>query len=90
MEKFLLIFYIYMLEGLACASDEEYSFFINLNGERNKNYPKVKGSGQLLKKENLIYADIDYMPYYIGKYNEVVYKPNDIIKLDNNYSVFMK
>ena len=88
--NFLYLYVGIYKDGLACASDEEYSFFINLNGERNKNYPKVKGSGQLLKKEDLIYADIDYMPYYIGKYNEVVYKPNDIIKLDNNYSVFMK
>lgn len=77
-------------DGLAYASDEEYTFFLDTNGDIVKNLPKVKGSGELLKKENLIYADIDYMPYYIGKYNSVVYRPNDTIKLDNSYSIFIK
>ncbi len=77
-------------DGLAYGSDEEYTFFIDTNGEIDKNLPKVKGSGELLKKESLIYANIDYMPYYIGKYNSVVYKPNDTIKLNDNYSIFIK
>lgn len=77
-------------DGLAYVSDEESTFFIDKNGEIDKSLPKVKGSGELLKKKNLIYANIDYMPYYIGKYNSIVYKPNDTIRLDNRYSIFIK
>lgn len=77
-------------DGLAYVSDEEYTFFIDTNGEIDRNIPKVKGNGELLKKGNLIYANIDYMPYYIGKYNSIVYKPNDTINLDKRYSVFIK
>lgn len=77
-------------EGLAYVSDEEYTFFIDKKGKERESFPKVKGSGELLQKGSLIYANIDYMPYYIGKYNSIVYSPNNIIKLDNNYSVFIK
>ncbi len=77
-------------DGVAYACNEEYTFFIDKCGNIVKEFPKVMGSGKLLKKGNLIYADIDYMPYYIGKYNSIVYKPNEIIKLDNKYSIFIK
>ena len=76
--------------GLAYVSDEEYTFFIDKSGEMVKDLPRVKGSGELLKKESLIYANIDYMPYYIGKYNSIVYEPNNTINLDKRYSIFIK
>lgn len=73
--------------GLAYASNERDTFFIDLSGKQVKNLPKVSGSGELLIKNGLVYADIDYSPYYLDKSGKIIYKPNDVIKLDNTYSV---
>lgn len=72
---------------LAYAFNNEYEFFIDMQGNKVKNLPTVKGSGELSIKGNLIYAYVDYLPYYLGKNGEIIYKPNDIINLDKNYSV---
>lgn len=74
-------------DGLAYASDEENTFFINSLGEKDIRLPIVSGSGQLIIKDNLIYADIDYSPYYLDKNKKIIYKPNDLIELDKQYSV---
>ncbi|WP_300382839.1 WG repeat-containing protein [Clostridium sp.] len=73
--------------GLAYASNETDTFFIDLYGKEDKKLPKVNGSGELSIKNGLIYADIDYSPYYLDKLGKVIYKPNDVINLDNSYSV---
>lgn len=75
------------INGLAYASNEVDTFFIDTSGEEVKDLPKVSGSGELLIKGDLIYADIDYEPYYLEKSGGLVYKPNDVIKLNNTYSV---
>lgn len=73
--------------GLAYASNERDTFFIDLSGQQAKNLPKVTGSGELSIKNGLIYADIDYSPYYLDTSGKIIYKPNDVINLDNNYTV---
>lgn len=73
--------------GLAYASDAEYTFFINKDGNINKSLPKVKGSGELSIKDNIVFADIDYSPYYLTKSGKIIYEPNKIIPLDKKYSV---
>ena len=84
--------FIYRVVGeykfdLAYASDEEYTFFIDKSGNKAKRLPVVSGSGELSIKDNLIYANIDYMPYYLDKLGKAVYKPNNVINLDKNYKV---
>ena len=73
--------------GLAYASDEEYTFFIDNKGNVAKNLPKVKGSGTLEIKDNIVYANIDYEKYYLNKTGSVIYKPNKKIILSNQYSI---
>lgn len=73
--------------GLAYASNERDTFFIDLSGQEANNLPKVTGSGELSIKNGLIYADIDYSPYYLDIRGKIIYKPNDVINLDNNYSI---
>lgn len=73
--------------GLAYASDKMDTFFIDLSGNRDENLPKVSGSGELSIKNGLVYANIDYSPYYLDKSDNIIYKPNDIIYLDNRYSI---
>ncbi|NLZ49029.1 MAG: DUF3298 domain-containing protein [Clostridiales bacterium] len=74
-------------EGLASASDNKYTFFIDKNGNIVTNLPIVEGSGNLECIHDLIRANIDYITYYIKPSGKVVYKPNETIKLNNKYSI---
>lgn len=75
--------------GLSYASDEKKTFFIDKNGAVVKDLPIVEGSGELRLKGDLIYADIDYSPYYLDKNKNIVYEPNKEIKLNKDYSIFI-
>lgn len=72
---------------LAYGSDNKYTFFINKNGRIDNSLPIVKGSGELRLKDNIIYANIDFYPYYLSKSGKIIYKPNDTIVLSKKYSV---
>ncbi|WP_051540143.1 WG repeat-containing protein [Clostridium ihumii] len=74
-------------DNISYASDEEYTFFIDKSGKIVKNLPIVKGSGQLYIENNIIYSYIDYEPYYLYKSGKIMYKPSEIIKLNNKYFV---
>ncbi|MEG0612973.1 MAG: WG repeat-containing protein [Clostridium sp.] len=74
-------------ENIASVFDNQNTFFIDLKGNIIKDLPIVKGSGTLSINCNLIYADIDYNPYYISKYNDIVYKPNSKIPLSSEYTL---
>lgn len=73
--------------GLSYVSDNEYTFFIDKSGSQVRSLPSVTGSGTLSLKNNIIYANIDYSPYYLDKAGKIIYKPNDVIPLSQNYSV---
>jgi hypothetical protein len=73
--------------GVAYASDSLFTFFIDGSGNIVKNLPRVKGSGELKIKDNIVLANIDYLPYYLSKNGEIIYKPNETIKLSYKYSV---
>ncbi|MBD7910998.1 WG repeat-containing protein [Clostridium cibarium] len=73
--------------GLAYASDSLFTFFIDDSGSIVKNLPRVEGSGELKIKDNIVLADIDYLPYYLSKNGEIIYKPNETIELSDKYSV---
>ena len=47
----------------------------------------VMETGTLKIECNLIYADVDYNPYYISPCGKLIYEPNNIIPLDNNYTL---
>jgi hypothetical protein len=74
-------------DGLASAYDIQNSFFIELNGRISRNLPIVKGSGTLDFQCNIIYANIDNIPYYISKQGDIIYKPNNRVNLNDKYTV---
>lgn len=74
-------------KGLAYACDKEYTFFIDETGEKVENLPKVKGSGTLEIKNDLVYGFIDYYQIYLRKDGSIIYKPNSDIYLSDKYSV---
>lgn len=74
-------------DGLASAYDIQNTFFIDLRGRIVRNLPVVKGSGTLDIQCNLIYANIDYIPYYMDKDGYIIYKPNNRVKLSDKYTV---
>lgn len=73
--------------GLSYASDKTNTFFIDLSGNQAENLPKISGSGELSIKNGVIYANIDYSPYYLDSSGKEIYKPNDIIYLNDVYSI---
>ncbi|MEG2290609.1 MAG: WG repeat-containing protein [Clostridium sp.] len=72
-------------ENIASAFDNQNTFFIDLKGNIIMDLPIVKGSGTLTINCNLIYSYIDYNPYYITKFSDIVYKPNPQLHLNNEY-----
>lgn len=73
--------------GLSYASDTLNTFFINESGKIEKTLPVVSGSGELRVKDNIVFADIDFYPYYLTKSGRIIYKPNSTIELNDKYSV---
>lgn len=74
-------------DKLASAYDEETTYFLNEKGRIDETLPCVKGSGTLTLENNLIYANIDYNPYYINKKGKIIYEPNSVIPLNDKYEV---
>lgn len=74
-------------KGVTYASNNTSTFFIDKNGKVINTLPKVKGSGELMIKDDIIYANIDYSPYYLTRSGKLIYKPNYEIILDYVYSV---
>jgi hypothetical protein len=72
---------------LAYASDNQYTFFIDKSGNIKRRFPVVRGSGDLEVKDNIIFANIDYCPYYLTKEGIIIYKPNNTIRLSKKYSI---
>ena len=73
--------------NIASVYDIENTFFIDLNGNKIKKLPIVNGSGTLKSQCNLIYADVDFNPYYISLKGKLIYKANDSIELDHRYTL---
>lgn len=73
--------------NIASVYDTENTFFIDLNGNKIKKLPIVNGSGTLKSKCNLIYADVDFNPYYLSLKGKLIYKANDSIELDHRYTL---
>ncbi|MDI9215444.1 WG repeat-containing protein [Clostridium tertium] len=77
------------IKGLSYGSDDKKTFFLDEYGKIIKNLPIVDGSGQLRVKGEIIYANIDYFPYYLDKNNKVIYQPNKEIPLDQRYLIII-
>lgn len=73
--------------GLASAYNLENSFFIDLNGRIARNLPIVKGTGILDLQCDIVYANIDYVPYYMSKNGDIIYEPNNRINLNDQYTL---
>ncbi|MDF2699600.1 MAG: repeat-containing protein [Haloplasmataceae bacterium] len=68
-------------DGVASASDDFNTYFINLNGEKVDNLPIISGQGTLAIVNGLIKVDQDFVLFYIDQLGKVIYKPNDVIKI---------
>ncbi len=74
-------------EGYASAATEKKTFFIDQSGKIAKLLPVVSGSGTLSFTRDLIRANIDMRTYYMDRTGKVVWHPNYIIPLANQYKV---
>lgn len=72
---------------IASVHDDKVTYFIDKYAEVVKTLPIVKGTGYMKIKNNIVYADIDYIQYYMTRSGKIIYKPNDEVNLNNKYSV---
>lgn len=74
-------------DGLASASDDKNTFFIDRTGNKVKSLPILNGSGTVSIDENLIKANIDFRISYLDKTGKVVWSQNTIIPLTDKYKI---
>lgn len=71
----------------ASAYDRENTYFIDLSGEKINSLPTLVGTGTLVKEGNVIVADLDYVTSYVTSGGKVIYEPNQLIELGNDYRI---
>lgn len=77
-------------EGLATACDNINIFFINVTGKVSEDLPILVGCGTLCVQGVLIQANVDNRLSYLNKSGQVVWRQNNIIPLNNLYSIIEK
>jgi hypothetical protein len=73
--------------GMTSVSDEKETFFADERGKKVKRLPAVEGSGTLTLEGNLVKVNVDQRVYYLDKTGKVVWQPNTVISLNNQYRV---
>lgn len=74
--------------GVASATNDRYTFFIDKSGKIVKDLPILSGSGTLTIDGNLIRALVDMRTSYFNKKSQLVWQQNKVIPL--NYDVRVK
>lgn len=75
------------MDGLASASNDQNTFFIDKSGQRARHLPIVNGSGRLQFEKTIIKGEIDFRLIYLSKNGDVIWKQNTVIPLNDQYSV---
>ncbi|MEW9097346.1 MAG: WG repeat-containing protein [Clostridiaceae bacterium] len=73
--------------GLASATNDQYTFFIDKKGNIVRTLPGVRGSGTLELLNGLIRADVDYRLMYLDRKGKIIWQQNEIIPLNDRYKV---
>lgn len=74
-------------DGFASALNDEYTFFIDKNGNIANNLPMVSGSGTLNFEGDMIKAHVDHRISYLDKNGKVIWSQSTVIPLNNEYIV---
>lgn len=74
-------------DGFSSALNDEYTFFIDKNGNIANNLPMVSGSGTLNFEGDMIKADVDHRISYLDKNGKVIWSQSTVIPLNNEYIV---
>ncbi|TVY10885.1 WG repeat-containing protein [Paenibacillus cremeus] len=74
-------------KGLASASDQRQTFFIDLSGQPAPGYPRVNGNGTLTLQDSLIQANVDMRQSYLTRNGAIVWQQNTVIPLNAQYRV---
>ncbi|MBU8907626.1 WG repeat-containing protein [Desertibacillus haloalkaliphilus] len=77
-------------EGLSTVTVDRSSFFIDRSGDAATSLPVIPGIGSLDLEGNIIQAHVDHRLLYYNRQGEVVYKPNSLFPLNDQYRIRMK
>jgi len=73
--------------GLASATDDQETFFLDQNGKRVLKLPVVRGAGTLALEGNLVRVDVDQRLSYRDQKGKVIWQPPTVIPLNIRYRV---
>jgi hypothetical protein len=73
--------------GAASVSNGKETFFVDVNGRRIQGLPSVMGDGTLSLEGELIRADVDLRVYYLNREGKIIWQPNRVIILNEQYKV---
>ncbi|WP_315115222.1 WG repeat-containing protein [uncultured Clostridium sp.] len=73
--------------GIASATNDQYTFFIDRSGNVVRTLPGVRGAGTLELLNDLIKANIDYRLLYLNREGNIIWQQNEIIQLNDRYKV---
>ncbi len=65
------------------------TYFVDINGKKNEDYPIVNGEGKLTLRGQIIEAIIDHVLYYLDKKGQIINYPNYIIQVDDSLDVLI-
>ncbi|ATO49017.1 WG repeat-containing protein [Brevibacillus laterosporus] len=74
-------------DGVASATNEQTTFFIDRSGRTVKNLPIIKGTGTLTKMGDIIKADVNQRVSYYKPNGTLIYAQNTVIPLTKQYRV---
>ncbi|NHM31538.1 WG repeat-containing protein [Neobacillus terrae] len=77
-------------KGMASASNNLYTFFIDRNGKRIEGFPAQSGNGALYQDKTLIRGEMDLRLFYFDKSGKLIWRQNKKIPLNNTYSIVEK
>ncbi|KGX83522.1 WG repeat-containing protein, partial [Pontibacillus marinus] len=74
-------------KGYASAHDDENTFFLNREGKIAQKLPVVPGQGTLRFQNSLIQANVDFQLMYLDRKGNVIWRPKNTIRLNNQFRV---
>ncbi len=74
-------------KGLASATDNKNTFFIDKSGKLVRTLPVVSGGGSLIIQGELVKAFVDNRTAYYDMNSKMVWQQNKVIPLSNQYKI---
>ncbi|ARK32297.1 WG repeat-containing protein [Halalkalibacter krulwichiae] len=76
--------------GLSSTTAGQFTFFINESGQREPSLPVIPGIGTITIIDDVIQANVDHSLSYYDRAGNIVYQPNTVFPLDDQYRIHIR